>query len=254
MKKKREGAPAWLARLCLPNQLSKRDIWLSIIPALLWWGATQARPVLIEPRCKGPGAVVACSPESVNAIDRIGLGQERGDADGFSYATQNISGYLAIGGPILWSAGMAVAGVLTPELAAASAGVDLLLLGQASAWNGLLNEICHAAIRRPRPFVYSDPAGRGADPSHYTSFYSGHTSFAAVAGLSLLLMLLARGAPAGVLAGAAVSWQALTISTAYFRIMAGRHFLTDVLAAAAIGSAIAVLVFLSHKDCSSPRT
>src|SRR5262249_42708323 len=96
-------------------------------------------------------------------------------------------------------------------------------------------------------FVYSNPALRGTDPSHYTSFYSGHTSFAALAGLSLFLILLARGAPTWLIAIAAMSWQGLTIATGYFRVMAGRHFLTDVIAAAWIGSAAALVVFLAHK-------
>jgi undecaprenyl-diphosphatase len=183
----------------------------------------------------------------VNEVDRISLGLESGPADGFSYATQNISGYLAIGGTVVWNAVTAAGGAVSPVAAAAAAGTDLVLLGQAASWNGVFNELCHGIARRPRPFVYSNPEWRGADPSHYTSFYSGHTSFAAVAGLSLVLMLLARGAPAWLIALSALSWQGLTLATGYFRVMAGRHFLTDVVAAAWIGSAFALIVFLAHK-------
>jgi membrane-associated phospholipid phosphatase len=237
----------WLLRLCLPHRLSRKDWALTLIPALLWIAGTHARQYLIHPRCVGPDAGAECSKTNVPSIDQPGLGMENMRADAYSYTTQNVSGYLAIGAAVLWSGGAVLTNLSTPLTAAIAAGTDLVLLGQAASWNGVFNEICHVIAHRPRPFVYSDPGGRGQDPAHYTSFYSGHTSFAAVAGVSLFLILLARGAPAGLLIFSASISQGLVMSTGLFRILSGRHFLTDVVAAACFGSLIALAVFLCHK-------
>jgi membrane-associated phospholipid phosphatase len=240
-------SPSWLRRLALPHRLTSLDVALTLLPVLFWVGGVYSRGALIKPWCGGENAA-KCSRELVLPIDRPALGLEDGHADGLSYATQNLSGFAAIGVPVAWSATLVATRVLSPAAAAAAAGTDLVLLLQASAWNGLVNEIAHATVARPRPFVYSDPARRGLDPAHYTSFYSGHTSFSAIAATSLFLMLLARGASAWLLALAAAGGQSLVFMTAIFRVMAGRHFVSDVIVGAFMGTAIAVLVFWRHKS------
>ncbi len=219
-----------------PLCLRKRDFWFTVIPLLAWLGAVHARPLWIHPHCATHPA--SCSPSSLWPIDRLNLKLESPDADGYSYFTQNFSGALAVGGILAWDA-ISGAGLL-------SIGTDLVILIQSAAWNGVVNEAMHAITQRPRPFVYSDPM-RAKDPENYTSFYSGHTSFAAIAGVALLLILFLRGAPFLLLLGAGAGVEALVFSTAYFRIMAGRHFLTDVLAGAIIGGWIAVAVVLGHR-------
>jgi membrane-associated phospholipid phosphatase len=216
---------------------------MTLLAFALWPIATQSRQYLIHPWCSGPQAATLCDPRSIPAIDQVSLGLESGSADGFSYATQNFSGFFAIGVITLWNGATTLLGTATPAGAAAAIGADLLYFAQASAWNGVLNEVFHLITRRPRPFVYLNASIRGLDPAHYTSFYSGHTSFSAVAAMSLLLILLARGAPLSVLLPSVAISQSLVFCTGIFRVLAGRHFVTDVVAAACLGSLVTFWTF-----------
>lgn len=232
-------------KLLGPPRFSRADIAWTLIPALLWLGGIYGRTYLLKPHCAS--APQTCTVESVNSTDRIAIQMESGEADGLSFAGQNISGITAITVPFLWHVGTVALGQFSPLSALIQLGGDWLLLAQASAWNGVGTELSHLVSQRPRPFVYSDPSHRGADPAHYTSFYSGHTSFAAVSMMTLILILLSRGAPGILVLASVISTETLVMLTGYARIMAGRHFLTDVLAAAVAGTLIAVAVAYRHR-------
>ena len=143
---------------------------------------------------------------------------------------------------------MAATGAVLWPAALAASGIDLVLFTQTAGINGMLTEIAHDFARRPRPFVYGDPNGRGRDPQNYTSFYSGHTSFASAAAAFLILTLLARGAPVWLLVLVGAGAELLVASTALFRMLAGRHFLSDVVCGALAGSAVALCVALAHRS------
>jgi membrane-associated phospholipid phosphatase len=227
------------------SRFARIQFLFTLLPALLWMGATYGRTILIRPQC--PIATETCTKESVLPIDRLSIGMEDSQADFYSYATQNLSGVFAIVAPAAWTTALLLLGELSFFAALAIFGTDLLILVQTTFWNGLLTEISHLISQRPRPFVYLDPLTRGIDPAHYTSFYSGHTSFAAAASTSVFLILLARKAPRALLFVAAIIGQGLIFSTAYFRILAGRHFLTDVICGAIAGSTIAWLIVHFHR-------
>lgn len=238
-----------LDRLQIPPRLRKRDVWLTLLPLLYWLGALQLRPILIRPYCvQSPER---CQADHVPAIDRPGLGLENGPADGYSLITQNTTGVLALLIPAAWSASLAATGALAPGAALVATGVDWVMAMQTAAWNGALTETARLVVQRPRPFVYSDPS-RAPDPQNYTSFYSGHTSFTAAAGSSFVFALLARGAPAWVWIPSLVLAQGLILSTGLFRILSGRHFLTDVLVGAAMGFGVALAVALRHRRGQEP--
>jgi len=238
-----------LTRLQLPPRLFKRDLWLTILPFILWAGLVQARPWVLRTHC-GPD-LTGCPKEQVLPMDQPGLGIENGPADGYSYFTQNLSGVLAFSVPVLYQASQSALGLISPAGAAALAGTDLVLVLESWGINGALTEGIRLIAQRPRPYVYNNPQ-QGMDPQNYVSFYSGHTSFAAAACICLLLILIGRAAPTWLILLAAASSQCLIISTAVFRILSGRHFLSDVLAGAVMGSAVAVGVALSHR--SNPTT
>ncbi len=120
---------------------------------------------------------------------------------------------------------------------------DLLLALQVFLWNGALTEFAHFVSQRPRPFVYREPLILGLDPAHYTSFYSGHTSFTAALTLTLFLLTLRHRLALPWQLLALASYQGLTLATAYFRILAGRHFLSDVICGAIAGSWVAWIFF-----------
>lgn len=228
-----------------PWKLCRLDIWLILIPALLWLSATYARSWVIHPRCLSQPQT--CSKQSVYPVDRFLIGMEDGEADHFSYLTQNSSGAWGLAVPLVWHASSALLGRLSGLTALTYFGTDLVLILQTTTWNGLFTEISHLLSQRPRPFVYTDPAQRGIDPAHYTSFYSGHTSFTAAAHSITFLILLARGAPWLILFATAAIGEALIMATAYFRILAGRHFLTDVISGAIAGILVAWIVFHHHR-------
>ena len=219
----------------------KKNIGLIVLPALLWWGtATYGRQYLIKFRCTPE--TTQCFKESLYPIDRLALGLEDWKADTYSYWTQNSSGVLAFTAPLVLGGALLVSGAALPGAALGAAASEWIIIGQTVTWNGAFTEISHLITQRPRPFVYKDPLVLGTDPAHFTSFYSGHTSFTAAAMVAVLFMLLHRGAPLALCLFWALLSQTLIFSTAYFRILAGRHFLTDVLAGAFAGVLVACLV------------
>lgn len=102
-------------------------------------------------------------------------------------------------------------------------------------------------VARQRPFAHfrNPPSIRRHDPEEVLSFYSGHTSLAfslAVASGTVASMRGYRLAPA--VWASSIAFAAVT---GYLRIAADKHYLTDVVAGAVIGSAIGFLVpFVFH--------
>lgn len=216
-----------------------KRISLLLFPALLWWAATTSRHWFIHPHCaQNPQS---CTRDSVFFLDRFSLGVEDGKADEYSYVAQNISGILGLAVPTLWHGTQLLLGVSWPAVLV-NLTSDLGLVIQTAAWNGFFTEASHLFVQRPRPFVYTDPVGRGLDPAHYTSFYSGHTSFVSAMNAAIFLILLYRGAPLLILLFSAGLWEVMVFFTAYFRMMAGRHFLTDVTTGAVAGAFMAWLI------------
>jgi membrane-associated phospholipid phosphatase len=161
--------------------------------------------------------------------------------------------------------GLVPAGIAAHQLLAARAAgdakeglVDLLIVAEAAALSMDLNQVVKLSAGRQRPFVHHGnfrDAGRSPEPDDNVSFYSGHAtlafSLAAAAGTVSDLRGY-RSAPfvwgAGMTVAAAVS---------YLRIAADKHYLTDVLAGAALGTAAGVaLPRLMHgrKDGSGGST
>jgi membrane-associated phospholipid phosphatase len=119
---------------------------------------------------------------------------------------------------------------------------NTVFFAQASLWNGFVTESIRITVQRPRPFVYADPQRYGNSPAHYTSFISGHTSFSAAAATSMVVLLARTGAPRALLYLGGSAGFVLVFLTGLFRVQAGRHFLTDVVAAAFIGTLVTLLL------------
>ncbi len=235
----------WLARLTEKPRLRKSDLILTLLPPLIWYAALSSRPYLIETRCAS--SPEECVKASIFTPDQISLGMLNGKADELSFTTQKLSGMIAVSLPFAWHFTYAALGRVLPGAALVGFATDSVILFQSVAVNGAVNEITRLIVQRPRPFVYGDPKTQGANPAHYTSFYSGHTSFAAATMTALVLMLLGRGAPSILIALLASADFVLVFLTGFFRVLAGRHFATDVLAGALAGSLIAIGVALYHR-------
>lgn len=106
-----------------------------------------------------------------------------------------------------------------------------------------MNTVVKLAARRPRPFTY-DPAydpttGRLDDQ---LSYYSGHTSAVAASVASAAYFGLSRTRHRALGYSILGVGGVATASVAFLRVRAGRHFPTDVMTGALVGSAIGILV------------
>jgi membrane-associated phospholipid phosphatase len=203
-----------------------------LLAFLGWYAGFASRASLITRACAQ--APSACDIESINPIDRWGLVRDYDWlSDHLSYWTQDASAVLAV---VAFFAFAPLRRVAWTHLA---------LLLQATFINGVVIEAVRLVVQRPRPFVYLDPVKHGDSPAHYTSFYSGHTSFAALAcTLAVLASLNAReGARRLVLVSAVL----LTAATGLLRVTGSRHFISDVGFGALIGVVIAVAVNSLHR-------
>jgi len=227
-------------------KLGKIDFFLILIPTVLWLIGVYSRQSVMTLSCiTEPGR---CIPENVFQLDRPATELQSHKADRMSFVTQDLSGYSALFGPVGWASFLAVTGRLSPGGALIAAGTDLTLIFQSIVWNGAATEAGRLIVQRPRPFVYSNPLVLGADPANYTSFFSGHTSFTAAAGTAFILSLVRRQAPRLILilSGSVVS--VLVFLTGLFRVLSGRHFPTDVLFAAIVGTLVAFLIAFLHQN------
>jgi membrane-associated phospholipid phosphatase len=121
--------------------------------------------------------------------------------------------------------------------------VDLLVVAEAAVLAADLNHIVKFAVGRQRPYARygnrTDP-DRALGPDDNLSFYSGHASlaFSLAAAAGTVSSLRGYESTPWVWAGG------LTIATgiAYLRVAGDKHYLTDVLSGAAIGTAFGIAI------------
>lgn len=150
------------------------------------------------------------------------------------------------------------AGVAAHQLLAARAEgdgeagfVDLLIVAEATALAMDVNQIVKFAVGRQRPFVHygNHPPDRQPDPDDNLSFFSGHTTLA-------FSLASAAGSVSSLRGYRSTPWvwgvgMTLAATVGYLRIAADRHYLTDVLAGAAVGTAAGIALprlFHGRKD------
>jgi len=132
--------------------------------------------------------------------------------------------------------------------------VDALIIAQTVAIAADVNQLVKFAVGRERPFVHALPASekpRTAKPSdNDLSFYSGHTSL-------VFSLAAASGTVASMRGYRMAPWiwasgMTVAATTGYLRIAADKHYLTDVLTGAALGTALGVaLPYVFHGPTST---
>jgi len=149
-------------------------------------------------------------------------------------------------GPAQWSnvallstVGLAGAGLVLarrgePQAAAAE---DIAVYGQALLVTSGLTQVFKTVIARPRPYVYdASPSGRVARDD-VSSFPSGHAS-AAFAAAAAYWSIMHRRGEAGRRTPQIIGLFALASATAALRVAAHKHFPTDVVAGAVLGTGV----------------
>lgn len=227
-------------------KLTKRDLWLTVIPALIWLGTFNARQLTLKTVCSDTPE--ACTPSSLYWPDSEVVNYWSPQADWNSNWTQYSAGIVAGVAPALWLGSKVITSVMAPGAALAFWGTDVLLIAQATFWNGAINEVIKIGVNRPRPFVYRNPSSEGKVHHSYSSFYSGHTSFAAVATVGLIASLIARSAPLWMTLLFGFTGFALTIITGGLRVAAGVHFYTDVAFGLLAGLMISYYIQIFHRS------
>ena len=179
-----------------------------------------------------------CDRTEINSFDRLAV-------DRYSEASATASDYLAGALPL------AAFGLGMMQLAEPGGAfewlVDFVLVIESAAINGMIQRVAATAFGRPRPYMYqSDPARRQETIRDVMSFYSGHTS-AAFAVATTMSYVFSKRNPKN-------RWRYLvwfgTMAAAStvgaLRVLAGKHFPTDVIGGAAVGSAVGLLVPFFH--------
>lgn len=225
------AATAALSARAEPRPLEwnlRRDVALTAGAAVLWLSSELAKERLAPSTCR------FCGVNRLDARTRELLVWGYGDQ-------------AKLGSDLLAFA-LLPAGIATHQLLAARAEgdaqeglVDLLIVAEAAALSMDLNQLVKFSVGRQRPFVrYGNwpEADRAPDPDDNLSFYSGHTALA-------FSMATAAGTVSDLRGYRSAPWvwgAGLTLAAAvgYLRIAADRHYLTDVLTGAVLGSAAGV--------------
>jgi membrane-associated phospholipid phosphatase len=143
-----------------------------------------------------------------------------------------------------------IASLVAPvgHLARRDAWRDGRYLLEAAAISAALNTATKRFFHRPRPYAHHCDLPCGAsldDEDARLSFYSGHATLAFTAAAATGTLAAIRGEP-----HVGRTWAtgvALAAATSYFRVAGDRHYLTDVLTGAAIGSAVGWGVVRLHR-------
>jgi membrane-associated phospholipid phosphatase len=147
----------------------------------------------------------------------------------------------------------AIAGSLLATGPAASEGAGLraaVIVGESAAVSAAMVQSVKFFVARKRPFVrYGNGETSGAyevnDRDSHVSYPSGHTALATSLGVSMAMTATLEESPAAPwLWGAAA---VMSVSTATLRMIAEKHYFTDVATGAAIGAACGVVFPVLHK-------
>ncbi|HWC73472.1 MAG TPA: phosphatase PAP2 family protein [Gemmatimonadales bacterium] len=206
------------------------------IPVTIGAAAATALPYVYETRLITPRC--PCDPHAVNAFDRGAIGNKSAVAKSLS----DISVGVVVVAPLVIDA-IDLGGVNQAW------SEDAVVFAQTLLVNGALVTATKYLVQRPLPRTYAGDPSLINRPEGYRSFYSGHTSLV-FAGLSATAMTIrlryGEQTWPWVVAGV------LGTSVAVERVADGRHFPTDVIAAAVMGTAVGIVVPALHSRDLGP--
>ena len=180
----------------------------------------------------GAPSCAPCDPASLPGVDRWALRP-------LSATPATASGLLLAG--VAGSAAFLSAN----GLAGAQARGNAAVLANSVTWTAATTEWVKVIVRRKRPILYTgDATAAAGDKKNQQSLPSGHTSVAFAAATSY--WALARRERLPHRTRNTVLLYAGAVGVAALRVAAGKHFPTDVMTGAALGSGIGWLVTTIH--------
>jgi membrane-associated phospholipid phosphatase len=204
----------------------RTDAAITASAVLFWAGTELAKPSLAPSRCRW------CEPPELDERTRSALVWDA------PLRARRASDVVAFG--------MFPAGVAAHQLLAARRGgdgqeglVDVLVVAESAALAAVVTQVVKYSAGRQRPRVRHGTAP--ADPADDNlSFFSGHTSLA-------FALATAAGSVSSQRGYDSAPWVwgtglSLASGVAWLRIAGDQHWLTDVLAGAAVGSAFGIAV------------
>ncbi len=220
------------------------DVPIAAVGGVAWIGSEIFKSDIVPARCRwcdrdGAGR------DTLNGLDSGVRDAFRWNNTGAANTTSSITGFALA--PLFALGGVALAAGLDHKLKESLP--DALLVIESTMLAADLNQLVKFIAVRERPFVHvlapSDKNGTSAPADNNLSFFSGHTTLVfslAVSAGTVTSMRHRKIAP--------IVWATgLTIAaaTGYLRIAADKHYFTDVLMGAAIGSLFGFVVpFFFH--------
>jgi membrane-associated phospholipid phosphatase len=181
---------------------------------------------------KAAPSCAPCDPGSLPGIDRSALHTFSGSAG--SASTALLAGVIGFAGVASFDGATA-----------AQRRGHVAVFANSLAWTFAATDWIKVVVRRKRPVLYTPGAiAAAADPNSQRSFPSGHASIAFAAATSYLVMAQREHLPHR--ARNAVLLYAGALGACALRVSAGKHFPTDVLGGAALGTGIGWLVAKVH--------
>ncbi|AUX42620.1 phosphatidic acid phosphatase [Sorangium cellulosum] len=221
------------------------DLAITVATGTVWLGTQLRQDVLTAKQCRW------CDrdedgTDALNGLDRA-MRSLRWSNTGYADDASNALGYV-------------IAPLVSLHLAAIPAGLDgrieeapvnALLMLETTFVASSLTQIVKFAVGRERPFVHyrSEPVKRPSDNN--VSFFSAHTNFA-------FAMAVSNGTIATLRGYRHTSWVwaaglPLAAGIGYLRIAADRHYFTDVLTGAVVGTLSGVAIpLLFHRRAAPP--
>ncbi|MCA9661486.1 MAG: phosphatase PAP2 family protein, partial [Myxococcales bacterium] len=132
---------------------------------------------------------------------------------------------------------------------------DFAVLAEVATVNFALTNVVKFAVLRPRPYTYGLD-GSDRDPTEgdaQLSFYSGHTSTAFAMATAYSYLFQARHPTSKWRAPVWILSYGLASTTGVMRVVAGKHFWSDVIVGAVAGSAIGLAIPAIHRRRPSKR-
>ena len=118
---------------------------------------------------------------------------------------------------------------------------------ESQIWTSGLTRLCKGIVRRPRPYAYAGSSTL-PDKDAARSFFSGHTSIAFTGAVSTGIFFDHFYPESKWSKTVWISSLSLAATTGVLRILAGKHFPTDVLTGAIVGSFVGWMIPKMHEE------